>query len=318
MYGDYPPSRVLLCEDGNYPTGSTQTLAQFYSNAPAGKFGNPDLRVSALAERSVRYLRKFFPRALPPSPANGFWHDFNGNGQLDTIPIYLEGHEALVFFLGGIPVETVSGGNTSIAMTGFGKDPQRPFTTTLLTAPAAVRSDNRKQPFFEFKAERLVDYDVEYGPGTRDFIPSFLDTQGGSPSVSEGNIHFITYFSSYGGNQYDPNDVNFPEESTTRRFRANLNIPSADYTTGPYEVMSAAPNPYTTGAALPNNGFASFVNPNSFQIITAGGDGYFGPGGTYAGEIAGEKLPADPPDSTVDLRSRERDNISNFSRGRLE
>jgi hypothetical protein len=82
--------------------------------------------------------------------------------------------------------------------------------------------------------------------------------------------------------------------------------------------MSAAPNPYTTGAALPNNGFASFVNPNSFQIITAGGDGYFGPGGTYAGEIAGEKLPADPPDSTVDLRSRERDNISNFSRGRLE
>jgi general secretion pathway protein G len=130
-------------------------------------------------------------------------------------------------------------------------------------------------------------------------------------------LHFYAYFSAYGNNQYDPNDMNLPEEPSARSYRANVNILAADYTNSPYEMISTVPNPYTTGPAMPANGFASFVNPNTFQIISAGADGYYGPGGTYAGETAGEKLPIDAS-TNQDLRNRERDNVTNFSRGRLD
>ena len=58
------------------------------------------------------------------------WYDFNGNGVHGTQPYILQGHECLVFFLGGIPLQTASG----YGMTGFGKDPTNPFTNNLTTS----------------------------------------------------------------------------------------------------------------------------------------------------------------------------------------
>lgn len=309
-YGDYPPSRIVLSEIGAYPLNDNSTLAAFFGNNQ--KFGQPDIRMNVLAERSVRFLRKFFPSALPPDNTNGtFWHDFNGNGIRDTGLIYLEGDECLVFFLGGIPVNT----NNSLSMSGFGKDPARPFTTSLLTAPTPVRSENRMQPFFEFSSDRLIDED---GDG----MPSYLDPYAPQLTVGEGNYHVYVYFSGYGGNEYDPNDVNFPIELTLQQIRANVGILPADYTI-PFTTASPAPNPYTSSTPTPSNGFASFINPNGYQIISSGADGYYGPGGTFLGVTSNDKLPFDP--TTLqgqlppgELRSREKDNITNFTRGRID
>ena len=54
------------------------------------------------------------------------WYDFNGNGVDWTRPYILQGHECLVFFLGGIPLSDHP--PSGYGMTGFGKDPTNPFT----------------------------------------------------------------------------------------------------------------------------------------------------------------------------------------------
>ena len=124
-YGDYPPSRVILYENGFFPVGNTQHV-----NGDSN-----DITYGALAQRSLIALRKFFPKVVfstsgqPPTvfynppPGNGFWYDFNGNGVMDG-PYILQGDECLVFFLGGIPFQDPTTG--AFGMTGFGKDPVNP------------------------------------------------------------------------------------------------------------------------------------------------------------------------------------------------
>src|SRR5271157_1120090 len=53
-YGDYPPSRILLAEDGNYNSVT--------SPVPLSISGtSQDITLGQLAQRSVAALRKFFP-----------------------------------------------------------------------------------------------------------------------------------------------------------------------------------------------------------------------------------------------------------------
>ncbi len=320
QYGEYPPSRVVLSESGTYnttPAAYSQTLASFNgwlvgvgttSALPPAKFGQPDLSLGALTERSVSALRKYFPKAIPPTTINGapVWHDFNGNGVLDPGLIYLEGHECLAFFLGGIP----NPNGQTLGMSGFGKDPRFPFTTQNLNAPQQMRSDNRSQPLFQFQGSRLIDDD---GDG----IPGYVDTLN-----TGSDARFFAYFSAYNNNLYDPNDVNLGETDSfgnliARPFRVSLGIPPSFYPSGSNSVVSPAPNPYTTSAPVPTTTMASFVNPNSFQIISAGGDGYYGPGGQFNASGQDTRLPIDSFTS-VDLRTLERDNLTNFSQGRLD
>ena len=97
-YAAYPPSRVYLAENGYFPVGNTTLLAP------------NDITVGALAQRSLIALRKFWPKVVfsttnpPPQIGANFWYDFNGNGVMDG-PYILQGHECLVFFLGGIPFQ---------------------------------------------------------------------------------------------------------------------------------------------------------------------------------------------------------------------
>jgi general secretion pathway protein G len=301
-YGDYPPSRVVLSESGSYPTGSTATLSGFSGfflggnttgALPAATFGSPDATVGQLAQRSVQYLRKFWPKAAPPNPGGSpaTWNDFNGNGVLDPGLIYLEGDECLVFFLGGIPSPTTSG----FGMSGFDRNPVHPFTTTLLTAGANMSSENRNPPFFEFQGGRLIDFD---GDG----IPSYVDTLNSPTSALP-----FAYFSAYGNNRYDPNDMNLDEDALARTFN-----PSG-YTNG---TTSPVPNPYTSDT--PGNAAARdrYLNGTSFQIISAGSDGLYGVGGTYNAGGTGDRLP--PDGLSADIRLRERDNLSNFSNTKLD
>jgi general secretion pathway protein G len=334
-YGDYPPSRILLVENGDY-TPYMGTLA-LPTNGGAGG----DINIGQLAQRSVAALRKFFPRVpLNTSGGGGTgWYDFNGDGTMVTptnaVQAYiLQGHECLAFFLGGIPFSdsypiTPA---SKLAMTGFGKDPKNPFTNSIVGNPGY--SANRQPPLFEFAPGRLaVDNANPYaGFGSLTFpqIPAYLDTLGNpAPTGVAGNpINFYAYFSAYGNSGFDPNDVNFAEADANGNgpvgllFRVNFAIPVPAINGVPNSASSLAPNPYTSTSTVPPTGVTSFLNPQSFQVISSGQDGQYGVGGQYDTGNTAESLQVDSPSlvGTTDgsIRTRERDNVTNFHNGKLE
>jgi len=344
-YGEYPPSRVILSEQGIYslsggqiPTGAdfTTRLSQVPASAWYGAPPTPnpaadtDISFGELAQRSRRALQKFFPRAIlrPEFRQNGslkYWPDFNGNADPGSPPntpprnmtpdpgfIYLEGHECLVFFLGGIPSATANtNGTITYGPSGFGKEPLYPFKNAnpvnLALQPVdtpEVFTVNRNPPSYEFKGERLVDTD---GDG----IPGYLD-----PNASGGTGTFYAYFVSYGSVGYDPNDVNFVEGDPSDPARNTFRIGMPAISAQPNTVSSLTPNPYTSSAPAPlsPNQPAAYVNATGFQIISSGGDQLFGPGGQWT--TSGDRLPV-PPAAPPGIRDPESDNLSNFTSGRL-
>ena len=285
-YGDYPPSRVILSESGSYSTTS--------STQPGT--ATQDITLGQLCQRSVQYIRKFFPKAVPPTTSQ--WHDFNGNGALDNTAIYLEGHECLVFFLGGIP--NASGQN--IGTSGFGRNPLFPFTNQL-PGSGAMYSDARTAPLYEFRANRLFDDD---GDG----IPGYVDTLNGGSSAQ-----YFAYFSAYGNNLYDPNDVNL-DSTMSETFNVKVGAYDFSASAATNSVTSPAPNPYCTDPPASGSQFPNFINPTTFQIISAGADAVYGPGGQYSADSNAGTLPTSGSAST-DARMYESDNLTNFSTGRL-
>ncbi len=334
-YGEDPPSRIMLCEDGFWDVQSPTETALT---------ANPkDITREELARRSVQFLRKFWPRVpisttVPLFDGSGSWYDFNGNGVFDGTGngtgVILTGDECLVFFLGGIPQATGTTGDPGIAVAGFAKGsilyppvagsspgtlPQ-PFRNNLNNGVTTNRAygPDREPSTFEFKADRLRDLD---GDG----FPSYMDAL--------NNDKPYVYFKAYTGHGgYDPNDVNFAEADDANS--AITAVARNFYTThivgqpaAPTRVtMSPAPNPYTSGLAFDSTrGAISYHKDTSFQLISAGGDGLFGPGGQYAPN-ANQKLPLEPGTTAVpnlnttdaDIRSRERDNLANFASGKLD
>ncbi len=121
-----------------------------------------------------------------------------------------------VFSSGGVarPGMLNPDGTVSYGMSGFGRDPVRPFTTNgdpvnNSTTPATVLSLNRNPTFFEWKNDRLGDLDndsmLDYG----DFL-----------SKPSDHLPYI-YFSSYDGSGYDPNDQNIVELSDSNLARSD-------------------------------------------------------------------------------------------------
>ncbi len=329
-YGEYPPSRILLVENGNY--------GQFMTNTA---LGTGDITIGQLAQRSVAALRKYFPRVVLNTSSGAvfannstLWYDFNGDGCLLTnctsgVPqaYILQGHECLVFFLGGIPVQT----STGYAMTGFGKDPTNPFSNSLVGN--SMYSNNRQPALFEFNAGQLAQDPTNPYPSSLGLvlpgIPGYLDSLGNSPPGSgSGLINFYAYFSAYGNGGYDPNDVNFataPDaelDSTGAVAELNYSVgfPIPPFP-GPNPAISPAPNPYTSTTTVPATGVTTFLNPQTFQIISSGLDGLYGVGGQYSPGNSAESLPFDATNtitSDAGIRLRERDNITNFHNGKLE
>lgn len=334
-YGDYPPSRVYLNESGYFPVGSTATLA--------GN-GTTDVTLGALASRSLQYLRKFFPRApfridQPAFQAgSSAWFDFDGNGVMRPYnandPLYggtiLEGHQCLVWFLGGVPeVDPVSG--AVLGVSGFGKNPMNPFSNHIRTdprynnGPNPMYSETRSTPFYDFKANRLI-----ADPNHRNGFVGYYDTLGVASSVAAGTspLNFFAYFSSYGGSGYDPNDVNFVESDNngvsplTCAFNSDSPVYSASGSASRIAI-SPSPNPYTTSLTLGGNGVTAWQNRNTFQIISAGADGVYGVGGYFSPASDSERIPLDTknkPYNSSDgaLRLFERDNLTNLSNNRLD
>ena len=123
--------------------------------------------------------------------------------------------------------------------------------------------------------------------------------------------------------------MNFPSE-----LDANNSDGRADLSCclpGDRQLRIARANPYTSTTTAPTTGVTTYLNPQTFQIISSGIDGQYGVGGQYSPDATGEALPLDPNSNfpkgiylpyvnTTDatIRIRERDNVTNFHNGKLE
>ena len=197
-YGDYPPSRVILSESGNYATliGNTSSLsaAGYDKESPSG---NDPVTVGMLAQRTLVAMRKFFPKVIfstsgnpPLFNSNSYWYDFNGNGSYDSTPYVLHGHECLVFFLGGIPAPATVpvSASTLFGLSGFGKDPTNPFSNN--NANSSMYNTNRQPSLFDFNPGRLF-----VDPNGLSGVPGYYDTLGSATDGAGTNINFYAYFS---------------------------------------------------------------------------------------------------------------------------
>lgn len=144
----------------------------------------------------------------------------------------LQGHQCLVFFLGGIN-----------GTQGFSLNPQNPADPTY---------PGRKGPFFEFDVSRFVPQGVSY-PGYQDGFGK--------------NVY--AYFSSYSGvGTYNPNDCS--------------------------SIPGGGPKPYLQTSN-------QYYKPDRCQIISAGADGVFGPGGMlWTPATAANIYPASPTPGGAD------------------
>ena len=339
-YGEYPPSRIILNENGGIQTGLLAVNSGAFDPL---KSTATDITLTQLANRTQNAMRKFWPRAQFTLGSNvwgptGAWYDFNGNGSRDfNQSVILQGHECLVFFLGGIPLVANNGGNVQISVIGFGKDPVNPFTNGIVGN--GMYSANRNNPFFQFDSSRLAvtdsseyptGYATAFGPT---FNPGYFDSL-----PSQGSQNFYAYFSTNNGSGYDPNDVNLqsildvdgsvPATHLALRFCAPLTVPVQIAT--PQQTFSPVPNPYTTTSPIPSLGTTNtnqsptFINAQSYQIISAGSDGAYGTGGIYAATSAGTSPELNPAQNSLSnttdtgIRVLERDNLTNFHNGKLE
>ncbi len=150
----------------------------------------------------------------------------------------LEGHQCLVFFLGGPPVGQVIGTATQKAPAGFSTDPTDPFK-----APTA---GEERVTFYDFPANKLTWNSIR---ATGSLFPCFLDPYKKMP---------YAYFSGY----KKPNDYN--------RYYASS---GPDWDKGS-DCISLGVWPYAE-TATPT---LKYLNPNTHQIINAGRDKVFGRG----------------------------------------
>jgi prepilin-type N-terminal cleavage/methylation domain-containing protein len=344
QYQVFPPSRIYLHKGGDFSV-ATIVASTGYSISAA----------TALQQRSVTYLRRVWPRMpvyTDPNqiPANTFY-DFDGtgkstffiNGTAKTGGILIQGAECLAFFLGGIPQVTDSattvGSGLVYSVVGFGKNPVNPMQNAVVTS-------NRSTPLYEFRPGRLVDLD---GNG----FPEYLDGLGGnSPrpfvyfSAYEGqgydpddnNYNYVNGFGAYLG---DPDDDPTYTQATPPGIFGGFSTPNAPtaFRNVPKRtdiISSAEPNPYTADVPLPvdatgniditNHKPREYINKNSYQLFSAGVDNNFGIGGQFDTNNTETSLPfplaaeatATGQSLPPTIRSRERDNLTNFKNGTLQ
>lgn len=317
-YGDYPPSRIVIAEDGDYSANNLGAV------------------MAPLATRSISYLRKFWPRLVlttngtKPSISGG-WYDVNGDHKRNR-PYMLFGHECLVLFLGGVSLQ---GDSEAWGVTGFANNPVNPFMSAA-QPPAGTNwpfSPNRTTPFFDFVPGRLKPAPNATRDTTTGALPAYTDYW---------KQAFLVYFAAYGSSNYDPDDVNLSETSDDGlytpiygAFQVFGDPTGIGNITGRTDlVSSASPNPYTAEASIPvaTNGKVDlnslrgriWLKPTTYQLISAGPDGVFGIGGQYSPNSEtplpfASQATADVTGQTLVGAARlpENDNVTNFAQGKL-
>jgi len=316
-------SIFIACEDGDY------------SAANIAKLGLADgVRIR---QRTLDTMRKFWPRARFSEialanrtacdnitfPISGIgWYDFNGNGVYDAEPYLVDGFECLVLCLGGISQPFVKAdGSRGWSVIGFANSPTNPFqpASYIPCGGGGEITPSRTPPYMEFNSGRLFDAD---GDG----MPALADTFSGSEQPTP-----YAFFVTMGG-EYDPNDCNLAAEPD------GSPAPVAAFKTSRGIISSPAPNPYTTGPALPVTGSYTtgtlntgsspgtvWAKSETYQIISAGPDRRYGPGGQFSQGDANDPLPFPRTANTAatgvnlpaDIRQGERDNLTNLATGVL-
>jgi prepilin-type N-terminal cleavage/methylation domain-containing protein len=191
QYLNEPPSSLVIWET---PTGSDPTFGNGWGSASP----------SPVAVDSRAKIRQIWPQF-----DFTMVRDINGNGSTTDV-IALSQGECLVFFLGGIPTQTVVSGKKIFSLTGFSKS---------LTNPFAI-GGNRETSIYEFDNSRLIDLNGNGFPELVDPLPAQT-----APYL---------YFSSYGGAGYRYNPA-----SPLFEFAASSTAPLF-FPTQPYLQGSAA------------------------------------------------------------------------------
>lgn len=240
---DYIPSRFRLRED----------LYGYIQN----------LNVDYLDTESWVYLKRAFPKLPTPSAPNQVVIDWNGNGVADQA-VDLEGHQCLVFFLGGIP--------------GYGPNTCQGFSTSPMN-PAAQTQD-RIGPFYnDFKTDRLV------------ILPTSPVCPAGNPSPSVPNQWYFSYQDPWSKDPTDPNVYayfsSYGKNNNYHKFYNYYNALAGnpilsdcpylfveDYANiGGAPVQGLWPYAQKVNLAVPQ-----YLNSTSYQLFSAGPDKIFGQG----------------------------------------
>jgi general secretion pathway protein G len=285
MNVDYIPSRFRLRED----------LYGYQTGILAGDY---------LDQESWTYLKKLFPKIQTPSAAypnpGSVWIDWNLTGGAPDAPIDLEGHQCLVFFLGGVPRFNPNGA------TGFSTNPAYPaaaaFVSPTGVAGTSVMTDERIGPFFQFKSNQLQVIPTAPGlpfPNSPTSAPangyfSFMDPWGVCPY-----LYFSGYKKNNGYNRYYNYYATSPLYAAFAPLSDCPSIPNyPPAVAGPSVEQRAYAGvwPYAAaGGANVNNPLPLYQNPLSYQIICAGPDKVFGQGTPM--QIAGGIWTPNPPNS---------------------
>jgi len=260
-----------------------------------GYYSNGQPTQDMLDDESFKYLKRVWPRlAAPPGGFINWCPNDQSNPGANGVYV-LEGDQCLVFFLGGVQVNDPTTGLPSCQ--GFAKDPRNPMALPPQFGGTVAARDG---PFYDFEAARLAllphngfpnvnnpNYNPNGPPPQSQFLLSnaagnnlfyaFLDVFAGS-SQSGPNGPFA-----YGRNNGPMPYIYFT--ATDRGNDYNVYPPGGSPTFGD---CPSATIPGGSQAVLPYlDSGTRFSADKSFQIITAGRDGYFGPGGASWGGPTG-------------------------------
>jgi prepilin-type N-terminal cleavage/methylation domain-containing protein len=294
-FGRYPPSRIVLANRVAY-------------NNLGGAANNADAQ---LQRESVEYLQAIFPGINPNSGLH------NWTGIVNNPPqglAYLEGQEALIFFLGGMRYAQTQANNQPYSgFTGFCTDNTQPTLNNLNVAGA-----QRTRPFFEFDMSRILDrksgasfavtnpnFNPIPGPGSGGWFPVYLDP-------------YRTPYAYFAARAQSSNN-----------YATLVNIQLWGYTTTPqrlldcFYLVTAAQYQKVVGSNNQGARFpywqnrvgnvATYHRVNSFQIVSAGKDRSFGD--NNLNDLFGNQWV--PNSSNPNLTPDATDNITNFSGGVL-
>src|SRR5581483_8099787 len=258
MYFLYKPQEVRARHEMSQMDGAVQQFMTKYdvTYVPsqikiARSYSSYNLQVP-LDRESVDFLTKTIGRNSPNFTKK--WQSQSGIQWTPAMNIgdfeILEGHQCLVFFLGGLC--TQSGGQFNCV--GFATDASNP------DVPPALGSG--VGPFHAFNPNRL-----QVPPGKK-FFPAYMGSYSPRPN---GITQYYVYFSSY------------KHDNGYNRYRTDqtLTFPSSGpASTAPIMSDCASLNvwPYASQPPATATGAPTYVRPKDFQIICAGQDGVFGPG----------------------------------------
>ncbi|HWB00261.1 MAG TPA: prepilin-type N-terminal cleavage/methylation domain-containing protein [Pirellulales bacterium] len=261
--------------------------------------------ISGRQQRFVTSVRKAFPRYVPANPAYSTINTFiqsnykykNKTQQLMSLSLdTLDPSESLVFWLGGFPtpVDTASGlPRSSRKLFGFHTDPTAPFRVDTSSSSVVAQ---RTTSLFDFDDGRLQDSDND---GWLEYVPSLLNSVDSSAPYVYFDAQTYTQGSPSIGQATSANYLGY---SSTVYPDWGVAVPWAG------TVSSTAP--------------ISWINPNTFQIISSGADGSY----SSSNELSqsSPRVPVYPAaqeyrygsaTTATALDSYEQDNLTNFADG---